>query len=163
VVGYRFGLDGDSGELAGAVTLACTVGDGSGLSVTPGAGGYVASGYVQNGYQALTSGEAQLPTADVKYTYYGGASIDDDGIDFFNFGASQAVVACTVTNGPAEQAALIAGTQHADAAAAISALNEIPTSIQLQMRPVDGLTFRTDYSLTVGDVVIPKTIDLESA
>jgi len=52
---------------------------------------------------------------------------------------------------------------HADAAAAMVALNEVETRPTLTMRPVDGLTFQTDYSLTVSDLVIPKSIDLEAA
>jgi len=161
VVGYKFGLDGQKGALYGDVTFAATIGAGGTLSTAAAVPAYVESGYVLAGWQAFDGGDAALPTGDVAYQY-DTTAIADDGIEFSRFSADEAVISCTVANGQTAQAAVL-DQSHADAAAAMVALNEVETRPTLTMRPVDGLTFQTDYSLTVSDLVIPKTIDLEAA
>jgi len=161
IVRYSFGLSGESGELYGTVNIACTIGDGGTLSTTAPGDRYVGSGYVSDGWQAFTSGDLTLGPGDVAYTY-AATAIQDDDIDFAQFGREQAVIDCTVTNGQTAQEAVL-NAAHLDPSEAMAALNEAATEVQLQMRQVDGLTFQTDYALTVSDLVVPKTIDLEAA
>lgn len=50
-----------------------------------------------------------------------------------------------------------------DVEAAIEALNARYTRVQLALKPVTGGPFETLYPITVSDLMVPKTIDLESA
>lgn len=45
----------------------------------------------------------------------------------------------------------------------VGALNDHPTIVTLDLVPVTGGDFQTDYTVNVLDLVIPKTIDLEAA
>ncbi len=162
VTAYSFSMNGDSGELVGSVTLACTVGRGTSLiPAAPGAG-YVEDGYVVDGYQSLISGDSVLATGDLGFQYFGSVAIADDGVDLFSLTADAMVLSCTVENGQTAQAA-IAGITYADAAAAAEAMNAVPTRVLLQMKPLDGRVFETDYAIVTTPLSVPKTIDLEAA
>jgi hypothetical protein len=160
---YSFGFNGDEGELRGDVILACSVGAGGEFSGDTAAGTYVADDYVAAGYQSLAGGHATFSTADVAYEHYGEIEVEDDGIDLFNVLAGDMVLSVDVENGQTAQEQLLTETEYEDVYEAVRVLNENPTRVKLDMRPIDGLSFRTEYQITVSDLVVPRTIDLEAA
>lgn len=66
-----------------------------------------------------------------------------------------------VTGGVTEQAAIL-GQTYGSVKAAIIALNEHPTHVQLALKPVTGGPFETNVAITVSKLVVPKQIDLEA-
>lgn len=161
IVGYRFGMSGDTGEKLGSVVIACTIGTGADLTGAAAGLSYVEAGYANAGWQSLAGGDVELPTGDVAYEAEV-VSLVDDGVDFFSFRADQAVQACTVTGGQTAQEAALDVTAE-DAGAASAALNAVATQVALTLIPLDELSFETTYALTLADLVLPKTIDLEAA
>lgn len=160
IVGYSFGLSGDDGAMLGSVTVACTIGTGGSLGSDAAVPGYVTEGYADD-WQAYTGGDEVLASGDLAFGHFD-VAIADDGVIFDGFRALDAVEQCIVVNGPTAQAAVL-GQPMTDAAEAIAALNEAFTEVQLTLKPLDRLSFVTDYPLAVSDLVIPKTIDLEAA
>lgn len=162
VIAYAFGIDGTSGEAFGRVAIGCTIGLGGALSVSPPASGYVGADYVETGYDAPEGGALAIESNDTAWAFTGSLAIQDDGVLLDALTAENTVELLTFENlGPAQAAAMTGPFQ--DVYAAASAMNAVPTRICLQMRALDGFVFATDYALTVADLVLPKTIDLEAA
>lgn len=162
VVGYRFSLSGDNGALQGSVTIACTIGTGGTISAAAGVPAYVEDGYVEAGWQALSGGEELLTTSDLAFGNFGSIEVVDDGVVFDGYDADQAVLSCVVTNGQTAQESVLT-TWVPDAEAAIAAINAVPTTVQLTLQPLSGLSFATDFQLSMTALAIPKTIDLGAA
>jgi hypothetical protein len=161
VISYSGSMDGDSGELIGTVTLGCTIGTGEVLTSAEPVPGYAEAGYVGTGYQSFIAGDFVLDSGDIGFEFYGSIEPNDDGIDFFAFTAAEGVLDCYVTNGPTAQEAALS-VPFDDLAAAASAANAVATTVTLQMRPLDGLSFSTAYVLTTTPLSVPLTIDLEA-
>lgn len=160
VISYTGSMDGDSGELIGTVTLACTIGKGEDLTSTEGEPGYVEAGYV-TGYQSFVAGDFILDSGDIGFEFYGSVAPNDDGVNFFRFRRDDAVLDCFVTNGPTTQEAALS-QPFDDLAAAAAAANAVATTVTLQMRPLDGLSFSTAYVLNTTPLAVPLTINLEA-
>lgn len=170
VIGYRLRMNGDTGERIGEVTIGCTVGQGNTVSVVAGTPTYVEEGYVETGYQVYT-GQTIMPSpGDVTYGDFSSSAPDDDGVNFADLRAADVVESLTVINGYATQRAVLKLFQtdlnfsgHADIKAAADAVNAVFTEIDLSLKPVNGGPFETSYQITVSDLMVPKTINLESA
>lgn len=149
-------------------TIDCAIGQGSTVTETAGTPVYAAPGYAQPGWQAYT-GKTIVPIAgEVAYTDYSDIGPADDGIDFYDFRAADAVEAITITDGFQTQRSLLqnylvnSANRFADLQAAMDALDNIPTKICVTMVPLDNGPFETDFPLTVSTLAVPKTIDLEA-
>lgn len=162
VISYSFGLNGDDGTTTGSVTLACTVGRGGSVSDTPGDPDYVASGYVQAGYQVTTGGATALAGGAVTYSDFAATPIDDDGVNLLGLDATTAVLSCVVVGGQTEQEAALAAGTFDDIGAAIEAVNAVATVVALDLLPLTGGPFQTEFAVTTSALKIPKTIDLET-
>jgi len=162
VVAYSFGLGGDSGKLGGNVSIACTVGRGGTASASAGAPGYVVTGYVDEGYQIYTGGATALAGSSITYSSIDGTVLDDDGLDLVGLTAESAVVSCVVVNGQTTQQTTLSGGFE-DISEAIEALNTDYTEVALTLQPLVGGPFETAFPVTVSELKVPKTIDLETA
>lgn len=163
VAGYSLGLDGDRGELRASVTIACTIGNDNALTITSGTPTYVEAGYVEDGYQALTGGTVGVLDNAIAYSNFDGTTIDDDGVDLANLTPANSVLNATVINGEAAQTALLNDGPYEDISAAITALNDTFTEVALTLQPLNGGPFRTEFDITVSDLMIPRTIDLTAS
>jgi hypothetical protein len=94
VVAYGIKGDGDSGQILGDVTIACTAGYGNAIAPATGTPDYVAATYVGNDYQWFDGEFVVLGTGDVSYSTPSILQIDD-GLRF-PLDYNQAVVAETV-------------------------------------------------------------------
>lgn len=159
IIGYS--LTGQDGNFISTVTIGCAVGQGNTVNGVPGTPVYVEEGYVEEGYQ-LYSGATYVPIAgEVTYTEFGDISPNDDGTDFFNMVAADLVVQMTVFNGLNSQRAVLNEFKQ-DLAHAIEALNEVYTEVDADLKVLKGGPFITQYPITVSQLMVPKTIDLEA-
>jgi predicted nucleic acid binding AN1-type Zn finger protein len=167
VKSYTFRFSADDGEQVAEITLGCTIGHGTALAAAA-AGDpiYVADGYVSDGYVKRTGAAVELLESELQYESFDGFEIsDDDGVDLFNMTAKRCIESITVEGGnTAQRAAIQNSTKNAVAKPDPGkALQDLPTTVTLVMKPVDADGFKVDFTPDVSDLVIPKTIDLEAA
>jgi hypothetical protein len=165
VTGYRLRVDGDIGEQLAEITFACAVGYGD--TVTPRAGttGYAAPGYMTSGYQKATGGQQAADSGDIVYTDFSNFEVvDDDGLDLSNMTSKTVLMSLTVTDGVNDQVnAINAAVNKQTNSDPISALRGSPTRVILELVPVEGGAFNSDFTVVCSNLVIPKMIDLEAA
>lgn len=162
VTAYELRIDGNTGEALCEITISCTVGEGNMVSAVDGVPDYVEDGYVEDDYQTFT-GRLVMPIAGaVTYADYSATQPDDDGIDFFALDADTAIDSLSIINGVDTQKAVLDAFLY-DAAAAVEAINKVYTEFDIDLVPLTGGPFETDYAITVSDLMVPKTIDLEAA
>lgn len=177
IVGISYSLDGGVGSLTAKITVACCAGRG-GDAYVPQAGdpAYVEEGYVELGYQRYDNTISVLSTNDVAFTVET-FEPDDDGIDFTQPLQLRDVLRFySVSGKPMDQADAVvegsavinpggygvAGTTTYDEAKVREIIREIPTKINMQLKPLTTGPFETDVNVVVSDLIIPKQIDLEA-
>lgn len=176
ITAIKHALDGATGALLYQITLASAVGRGGSYTASLGDPTYVEEGYVTAGYQQYENVIDVLSTEDVSYsiTPY---EPNDDGIDFSSpLSIKDVVKYFAIENGPGVQADLVLGSITSDTPGQIikiaqtyydeSTVREIiqehPTRIHLEMKPLTTGPFETAVEVTLSDLVIPKQIDLEA-
>ncbi|KEC73140.1 hypothetical protein RLPCCGM1_c1256 [Rhizobium leguminosarum bv. phaseoli CCGM1] len=87
---------------------------------------------------------------------------NDDGLDFDHLTQAQVLDSIMVFNGETEQRALI-NAFHSSYSEVAAALDEAYTEVDLKLKPISKGPFETVYDITVSDLALPKTIDLEAA
>ena len=161
IVGYGFACDGDTGALTGSVRVACSIGQGNSIAALTGNPVYVVDGVLEDGIQQR-EGQTVMPIAGaVTYQPLLDAP-SDDGVDFFNMTPENVIESFIATNGVAVQDSVLSGS-FVDIAQAVEALNAVHTTVALILVPVAGGPFEYTYNMTVSDLMVPKTIDLEAA
>lgn len=158
ITSYAFGVSGD-GSSFGLVTIGCTIGRGNVVSENEGEPTYVEDDYMEDDIQRR-AGQQIAPIPEEVYYEPPTTGPSDDGLDFFNMTEDAVVEVLTVTNGQTAQAALLR-QQFIDVPACVAALNAIPTTVRLVLKPVTGGPFEQHHYITVSDLMVPKTIDLE--
>lgn len=164
VVALSLSMAGADGAAKAQVTIACTIGNAGTLSAPENPNIVLYDdGTYDSGY-AVVAASSVVPTEDVSYQPYDDTVPDDDGVDLWNMTPDTCVQNLVVTNGAHEQATtLLAGTW-ADSNAAIAGLNAACTKIELTLVPLQRTTpFATTFNISVGELIVPKTIDLEAA
>lgn len=189
IVAYSIIADGDSGEIIGRVTMACAVGLDGHVSDENGSPLYVESGYVDDGYQAFSGGIVALPASDVGYSVPID-EVNDDGL-VFPLTKNSAIMVEELHGSLADQVAAIEAvipkiiatyrleewlpalgpSEFARQSQAVHAmgLNTVARALahkaiwyELQLNPVAGQSFSSEYALTTTTLSIPKMIDLEA-
>jgi hypothetical protein len=168
---YSFAVDGSSGTSGCAITLGCSVGQGNIVVSAPGTPTYVAAGYVNVGWQRYADQFIMPVAGEIAYESLDGQLADDDGADFLHGRASDFVLHLTSGPGLAAQeaamkgsASINSGLQYTapDTTTVFDRLNVQQTTFELEMRPVTGGPFQTEYLPAVSLLMVPKTIDLEA-
>ena len=160
IVHYGFRCNGDTGEMLGTVTIACTIGKGSSVTASPGTPKYADSGYADTGYQQYASQQVAPITSEIAYTKPTDPPADD-GVDFFNMRADTVIDSFAVTGGVTEQAAAL-NDLFDDISSAVEALNEHFTEVDLVLVPVTGGPFEYNYIVACSALMVPRTINLEA-
>ncbi|AEH88204.1 hypothetical protein [Mesorhizobium opportunistum] len=164
IIGYS--LTADGGKLLATVTIGCTIGKGNTVTISTGTPDYVEDGYVDAGYQTYT-GQTLMPIAGaVTYGDFSNIPPVDDGVDFFDMRPADMVEQITIINPlPTQQEVLDAFKP--DLQAAIDALNQVFTEVDGDLKKLtigrDDPPFLTLYPITVSQLMVPKTINLEAA
>lgn len=156
------------GIMIGKFTLGCAIGNDTVTVPAVGTGGYASSGYVSAGYQVIAGAQSLLGTGDIAYETFGDFVVVDDGLDLTNLGADVAVNECIVSNGLTKQMAGLQPYQNAVLpAAGLSDPNQtfttLKTTVTLDMKPVTGAEFHTDFTPSVSQLSLPKLVDLSAA
>jgi hypothetical protein len=164
VAAYTLSLAGQGGALTGSVSLACTIGRGGVLgALDDGEGVYVEDGVLEDGIQALVGGATAI-AGEISYEDFDTTVIASNGVDLFNVTAEAVVDVITVENGFGAQQDLLLSQVWSDTNAATVALNEAKTRVGLGLVPLSGGdVLSTPFDITVSDLIVPKTIDLEAA
>lgn len=164
ITALTFSLDGDSGESKADVTIACCIGRGNALGEPEvGTPEYVDPSYISEGYQ-IYAGQQIAVSPDVYALTVMPTPITGGDLNLFNPKISDLVTRLEVFNGSLmQEAILLLGMDWPDTNAAIAAVNEIPTRVELQMVPVNDATQATPFTPELTALMIPKHIDLEAA
>lgn len=161
VIGLTLSADGATGEIKAGVRLGCMVGEGNTVTSDAGTPSYVEDGYAEDGWQVRQS-EIVMPIAGaVTYENYDGTPIADDGLDFFDLRVGDVLESATVIDGITVQRAILAANG-SDHQAALTALQQAFTEIDVKLTPLGRGPFQTDYALTVSELMVPKTIELSA-
>ena len=177
IVGIQHGLDGATGALRAKITIASCAGlGGAPYTVEPGDPTYVEEGYVAQGYQRYDSSVMVLPSSDVSFSVES-FEPDDDGVDFTSrLGTRDVIRLFTISGQPDDQAESVMdgsvtvtpatygvqGSTSYDEAKIRQLLQESPSKVNMELRPLATGPFETDVSVTVTDLIIPRQIDLEA-
>ena len=166
VASLRLSIDGDSGRFAAEVTIGCSVGRDGTVAAVAGDPTYVEDGYVEAGLQ-VQEGEVVVPIVDVGYTNYDDQGppndgVADDGVDLARMTPARSVLSLQVFDGQGSQEAVLAAG-YTSLAVALEALNEAFTEVDLSLVPLDTGPFEHRIDVSVTDLMVPKTIDLEAA
>ena len=160
ISGYSFSCNGDTGELIGALNIACTIGYGNSVAAALGTPTYVEDGYVENGYQ-FREGFTVMPIPG-EITYVPPADpAQDDGVNFFDMTPDSVIDTFTVINGQTDQSNQL-DHSFLDISAAVESLNAKFTEVDLILVPVTGGPFQQIYPVTVSSLMVARTVNLEA-
>jgi hypothetical protein len=157
---------GESG-MFGEFTIGCTTGAGNAAVAATGINGYVDDGYVDDGYQVIAGSQRMFLTDELAYQTLDQFEVVDDGLNFYHLTAEQVVKSCTVLNGLDVQMAELNKYQNVSMPQAglsdpFDAIKKLTTTITLELVPVTGSEYHTDYLPAVSMLAIPQTIDLRA-
>lgn len=170
VKSYRITVS-DQGML-GEFTIGCAIGNGDAATAATGTNTYVEDSYVDPGYQVVAGGQAFLVNDELAYESLDDFVIDDDGLDLTNLNSGNVVNLVRVTNGFLTQLSTLQSYQNAVGYAApsdpngfnagdpVNAARTLTCSVTLDVKPVAGAEFHTDFFPAVSLLSLPKAIDL---
>jgi hypothetical protein len=150
----------------GEFTIGCAIGNDDVPVAAVGVPSYVDAGYVDTGYQVISGGQTMLVDDEIAYQTLDDFVIADDGLDLTNITVDQSVEGFSVVNGLTKQMNTLAAFDGTVAPAdgdPVSAMAQMSTAVTLDMRPVTGTSFHTNFYPAVTQVWLPKTIDLAAA
>ena len=87
--------------------------------------------------------------------------VADDGIDLLRMTAARVVLALQVFDGESAQRTVL-DEGFTSLPVAVERLNEAFTEVELSLVPLDTGPFEHTINVTVTDLAVPKTIDLEA-
>jgi hypothetical protein len=158
-------LSAGTSGMFGEFTIGCTIGTGGASTAQAGVPVYVDTGYVSAGYEAVSGAQITLDPGDFSYESLDDFVIEDDGLDVSNLSASTAVNECIVFDGLKVQLPILSAYNNTVAptnGSALQAMRTMTTTVTLDLRPVAGQEFHTEFTPAVSELVIPKTIDLSA-
>lgn len=163
VKGYRLSVNGDTGEMLGAVTLGCSVGRGGAVTPSDGTPVYAEDGYVSTGYQYYSGAVTVALAGDVAYSGVDGTEPDDDGMNLQNVTAASHLLDLGATGGlNTQQDRLNVNAVNPSALYLVDRVNSVTITVWAEMVPVTGGPFHTSFFPVLTDLSVPKTIDLEA-
>jgi len=151
------------GVMLGEFTIGCTIGNGTPSVPAIGENTYVDDPYVERGWQVVAGAQYPLIEDELAYETLDAFVVADDGINLSYFTADEAVNYCTVENGLEEQLTELEKFQNTIAPTngdPLSKAQEMTTTVTLDLRPVQGSEFHTDFFPALSQLSLPKTIDL---
>lgn len=165
IIGWELLLDGNQGEPVANIRIGSTVGYGGSHSTSAGDPVYAAAGYMAPGYQAYENVTVLTDTTDIAWTMPA-FSFFDDGLPLDRgLTENNAIQLLEILNpASAQEAAINAAGDGAntDQAKISSVLQELPTQIRCQLKPMEGGPFTQEVVISVSDLIVPQQIDLEA-
>jgi len=163
---YR--LIAGEGGMYGEFTLGCSIGNGQPVTAEDGVNVYADPGYVDDGWQVEDGDQYMFLTDELAYQTLDQFEIVDDGLDLTHLTAEAVVNSCTVVNGLTVQLAELAKFHNVSMPIAglsnpFNATKNLATTVTLDLKPVAGSEYHTDFLPAVSMLAIPQTIDLRAA
>jgi hypothetical protein len=161
VKSYKLSV-GDGKQL-GEFTIGCSVGTGETVTPQAGVNAWVNDGYVNPGYQRMVGAQISIGEGDLACQTLDDFVVVDDGLDLTNLSARQAVNRCVVFNGVSEQVSKIApfkGSVAPTFGDPVGMMETLTTKCTLDLKPVQGSAFHTEFFPAVTQLTLPKTINL---
>jgi len=162
---YRItvGEDGMWGEF----TIGCTTGTGIAATAATGINAYVDDGYVDDGYQVIAGAQRMFITDELAYQTLDQFEVVDDGLNLQHMTTAAVVKSCTVTHGMTTQIAELNKFQNVSMPMAglsdpHDAVKKMASTVTLELVPVTGAEYHTDFLPAVSLLAIPQTIDLRA-
>jgi hypothetical protein len=162
---YRLtvGEDGMWGEF----TMGCTIGKGLPITAAVGINAYVDDGYVDDGYQVVAGSQRMFLTDELAYQTLDQFEVVDDGLNLDHMTAGRAVKSCTVVNGTTVHLNALTPFNNVSLpknglSTPFDAMKKNLTKITLEMHPVTGSQYHTDFLPAISMLAIPQTIDLRA-
>jgi hypothetical protein len=151
------------GVMLGEFTIGCTIGNGTPSIAAIGENTYVDDPYVERGWQVVAGAQYPLIEDELAYEGLDAFVVADDGINLSYFTADEAVNYCTVENGLIDQLPELDKFQNTIAPTSgdpLTKAQEMNTTVTLDLRPVQGSEFHTNFFPALTQLSLPKTIDL---
>lgn len=158
------------------IRIGCTVGNGTTNSAVAGSGSYVDDNvYVEAGYQTEIGATVDLGDGSITYESFDDFIVEDDGVDFFNMTPKTVIKRLELVGGITAQKVAIAAATPLPVGSAIgsfssgiskqpldasSALTNCYPYILLELVPVTGGAFLSEFYVDVSKLAVAKTIDL---
>jgi hypothetical protein len=163
VKSYR--LSAGTAGMLGEFTIGCTIGTGVAFAASGGINSYVNDGYALPSWQVISGAQIALNTGDCSYQTLDDFVIADDGLDLTHVTDTTAVNECIVTNGLKVQVPLLAAFNNTvvSSGGPRQTMRTLTTTATIDLKPVQGAEFHTDFFPAVSQLAIPKTIDLSAA
>jgi hypothetical protein len=161
VKSYRITV-GDGG-MFGELVIGCAIGHGNASIAAAGVNSYVDDGYVDPPYQILTGAQVALVNSELNYQPLDSFVIDDDGLDVANLTADTAINEFVVRNGLVSQLQTLSAFQNQVMPTwgdPISTMTTLTTTCTLDLKPVAGGEYHTDFFPSISALALPKAIDL---
>ena len=153
----------NDGVQIGEFTIGATIGNGTPSEAAAGAPTYVDEGYVEPGWQVYAGAQTMLLADEFAYETLEAAAIDDDGVNLANLSRENAVRYCIVVNGMKDQVEALQQYQGSVAPTngdPLATMREMMTTVTLDLVPLTGAEFHTDFFPALSQLSLPKTIDL---
>jgi hypothetical protein len=161
VKSYKLTCSSD-GVMRGDFTIGCPIGTGDGTAPQAGVPVYVDPGYVVDGYEMVEGQQIVAGNdADFAYETLDDFAISDDNLDLTYLTAAKAVIDCRVLNGLLVQLTALSATQGTTTDPRTATADE-KTTVTLDLQPLQGSEFHTDFYPAVTELLLPKGIDLSA-
>jgi hypothetical protein len=162
----RYTITAGEDGMWGEFTLGATIGNGTPATAATGIPSYVDEDYVDTGYQVI-AGQYMLLTDELAYQTLDQFEVLDDGLNLDNLTAQAVINSCTVTNGFAAQTTELNKFQSVSLPRAglsdpWTTMKTLLTEVTLDLKPVTGSEYHTDFLPALTLLAIPQTIDLRA-
>jgi hypothetical protein len=159
---YSLSVDGNTGQSMASVVIGCTVGRNGSPNPNTGVPSY-SEGYSNTGYEMHLGGDIVGPTGDYSYSDYGGYAIDDDGVNLHGLDTASGLLGLTVTGGLVREIEAAEGEgDNTSGAEVMDRVSGATTTLRIQMLPLAGGPFDTEFTIDTDVLHIPRGIDLET-
>jgi hypothetical protein len=158
-------LTAGTAGMLGEFTIGCTIGTGEITTAQTGVNSYVDDGYVSPPWQVVSGAQTATDAGDCSYQTLDDFVIADDGLDLTHMTIDSAVNECVVVNGIKSQMAAAAKFQETIAPTSgdlATTMQKIETKVTLDLKPVAGAEYHTEFFPAVTPLTLPKTIDLSA-
>lgn len=168
VIAYALHADASGGRY-GTITIACTIGNGGAVSASAGDPVYAldedsgTEGYMLPGYQQRSGAVLDVVAGALTYEDFSDFLIDDDGLDLQNMNPDRVIRSITVENGLTGQIAALQAGKAASPPDPSTFLKDAPTTVMVDLVPVTGGAFVTEFAPVISELKVPKTLDLSAS
>jgi hypothetical protein len=159
-----YSLTASTAGMLGEFTIGCTIGTDETVTPQAGVNSYVDTGYVDD-WQVISGMQTAIDSGDCSYQTLDDFVIADDGVDLTHVTVDSVVNECVVINGIKTQMQTASNFQDTIAPTSgdlATTMQKVETKVTLDLKPLAGAEYHTEFFPAVTPLTIPKTIDLSA-